>query len=106
MIIANGIIQIKQKAPQNVDPVTGYPRKAESSWGEPIPCQWLQKQKNLLALINNEPHTVQHYDILIDETQIEGEQLRLTDDTGRHLGDFSIIALEELRGVCQIRISV
>ena len=75
MIIPNGTIEFKEKAPGGIDPATGYPSKPKTaSWSEPIP---------------------------------DSEQLRLTDASGKYLGEFSLISPPEpLAAVCEIKLLV
>lgn len=109
MIIPNGTIEFKKKTPGTIDPETGYPQQAtEVGWGEPIPCQFLPINRNLLARTLGEPITKATYTVLIEEQPIpEAEQLRLTDRTGRTLGEFSLIAPPEaLEAVAEIKILI
>lgn len=108
MIIPNGTIQIKQKTSVGgIDPETGYAKRPASvDWNEPIPCQYVVNKYNALATSNNEHITSASYAVLIDEQPIEGQQVRLMDSEGKVLGEFSIIQIEPLEAVCQIRIYV
>lgn len=107
MIIANGTVEIKQKSEAGgLDPVTGFPVKPTASWGDPIPCQYIPVKHNLLAKVNGEPVTLVSYDILIEEREFVAEQVRLKDIAGNLIGEFSIIQIEPLTAVCEIRIRV
>lgn len=107
MIIANGTIEIKHKPEVGgIDPVTGYPRRAEASWGEPVPCQYVPVKHNLLAKINGEPATLASYDIFIEEEAFSSEQVRLKDLRGNLVGEFSVIEVEPLTAVCETRLRV
>lgn len=108
MIIPNGTIQIKQKTSGGgIDPETGYAKRPASvDWNEPIPCQYVVNKYNALAISNNEHITSASYAVLIDEQPFEGQQVRLMDSEGKVLGEFSIIQIEPLEAVCQIRIYV
>ena len=108
MIIPNGTIQIKQKTSGGgIDPETGYAKRPASvDWNEPIPCQYVVNKYNALATSNNEHITSASYAVLIDEQPFEGQQVRLMDSGGKVLGEFSIIQIEPLEAVCQIRIYV
>ena len=106
MIIPNGTIEIKQKTCGGIDPETGYPkRSSDVVWGEPIPCQTLTNKYNSLALSKEgNPIISASYAVLIDEQPFEGEQVRLKDRQGKVIGEFSIIQIETLEAVCEIRI--
>lgn len=106
MIIPNGTIEIKQKTCGGIDPETGYPkRSSDVVWGEPIPCQTLTNKYNALALSKEgNPIISASYAVLIDEQPFEGEQVRLKDRQGKVIGEFSIIQIETLEAVCEIRI--
>lgn len=105
MIIQNGTIQIKQKQAGGIDPETGHPIRSTSvSYGEPIPCQYIANSYNALGQSKGEHVTIASYQVLIDTRDFEAEQIRLTDKTGKIIGDFSVIWIEPLDAVCEIRI--
>lgn len=107
MIIVNGTIEAKHKTGGGgLDPVTGYPKKAEASWGEPIPCQYIPNQHNKLGVVNGEHFTIASYTVLIEEQEFNAEQIRLKDRTGTLLGEFSIMQVEPLEAVCEIRLTI
>lgn len=109
MIIENGTIEVKRKTAGGIDPETGYPVKSsEVSWENPIGCQYSANKYNKLGKVNGEHFTLAQYSILIDEQPFEGvEQIRLTDNrTGKSLGEFSVMEVEPLEAVCQLRILV
>lgn len=110
MIIENGTIEFKQKTPGTIDPKTGYPSKPETNgWMAPIPCQYIPVNRTLLTKSGNgERITKATYMILIEMQALpKSEQLRLTDTTGKSLGEFSMIAPPEtLEAVCEIKIMI
>lgn len=108
MIIPNGTIQIKRKTSGGgINPETGYAnRPASVDWDTPIPCQYVVNRYNALALSDNEHITSASYAVLIDEQPFEGQQARLMDSEGKVLGEFSIIQIEPLEAVCEIRLWV
>lgn len=109
MIIENGTIEFKEKTPGAIDPETGYPSKpAKVGWGEPIPCQFLPNNRNNLGRVKGERFTTATYMVLLEEQPIpESEQLRLTDRSGKALGEFSLIAPPEyLEAVGEIRLLI
>ena len=106
MIIPNGTIEFKQKTSGGIDPETGYAiRSSDVKWSNPLPCQIVTNSHNALALSKQGEHiTSASYQVLIDEQPFEGgEQIRLTYDTGKVLGEFSVKHIEPLEAVCQVR---
>ena len=97
MIIENGTIELKQKTSGGgIDPTMGYPQKPASvDWGTPIPCQYMANK-----------FKTAEYSVLIEEQPFDAEQLRLKDRAGSIVGEFSIIQIEPLEAVCEIRILV
>lgn len=108
MIIENGTIELKQKTSGGgIDPTTGYPQKPASvDWGTPIPCQYMANKYNNLGRVNGEHFKTAEYSVLIDEQSFDAEQLRLKDRKGNVVGEFSIIQVEPLEAVCEIRILI
>lgn len=108
MIIPNGNIEFKHKSAGGLDPVTGFPVKPTSSWGEPIPCQYVPKQLNLQARSGGNAMVTSSYEVYLDMPLSDGasEQLRLTDLQGNVVGEYSLIAMEELVAVQEIKITV
>lgn len=107
MIIQNGTIEIKEKVVSGLDPATGFPVKATSAtYGKPIPCQYSANQYNQLGRVKNEHFTTAHYVILIEQQPFTAEQIRLKDMSGNTLGDYSIMSVETLEAVCELRIIV
>lgn len=106
MIIPNGTIEFKTKSAGGIDPETGYPIKPTSvAWGDPIECQYLVNKYNQLAKTKSEPYTQATYSVLIEsDRHIEGEQVRLKDKAGKTVGEFSVIQVEPLDAVCEVRI--
>ena len=94
MIIENGAIEFKRKAPGAVDPTTGYPTKAQDTeWSDPIPCQYIPVRRTLLSRDSSgERMTTASFRILVEEQRLpDSEQVRLTDGrTGISLGEFSL----------------
>ena len=106
MIVANGNIETKIKSGGGINPETGYPNKPSEAWGEPIPCQFRANSYSNKGRTNGEAFTIASYEILIEEQPYEAEQLRLLNDSGKVLGEFSVIEIEPLPAVCQVRILV
>lgn len=106
MIIANGNIEIKCKAGGGIDGSTGYPVPAESSWSDPVPCQYIPVRLNYLALSNGEPRKDASYEILVEASSFVHEQIRLTDRDGGVIGEFPVISVVPLEAVSQVRIIV
>lgn len=108
MIIENGTIEIKYKKAGGIDPETGFPSlSTEVAWSKPIPCQWSANRFNYLSKSEGGNFTVAHYSILIEsECDFKAEQIRLRDNYGNVLGEFSIQEVQPLPAVCQLRIVV
>lgn len=111
MIIANGTIAIKQKSSSGgIDTATGFPLKTVASWGVPIPCQYRAVKFSYLGrAAEGSAFTLASYEILIEtsgDAPFKGEQIRLSDEHGSVLGEFSIVQVEPLRAVCQTKIIV
>lgn len=107
MIIQNGTIEIKAKTGGGIDPETGHPVKPVNvSWGDPIPCQYSANKYNKLGKYDGEHFTVAQYSVLIEEQPFDAEQVRLKNRDGKVLGEFSVIEIEPLEAVCEIRILI
>lgn len=110
MIIENGTIEFKKKAPGTIDPQTGYPAKAkEAGWSDPIPCQFIPVSRYLLLRTpEGERITKSTYKVLIEMQPLpKSEQLRLKSLDGESLGEFSMIAPPEtLEAVDEIKILI
>ena len=107
MIIPNGFIEVKRKTGGGIDPETGYPVKSDTvEWGDPIPCQYSANKHDWLGRAGGEHFTVAQYEILIEEQPLDTEQIRLSDRAGNTVGEFSIMEVEPLEAVCQLRIMV
>lgn len=107
MIIQNGTIEVKRKTGGGIDPATGYPQKPGSvSWGDPIPCQYWANERDNLGQVNGEHYTLARYEILIEEQPFTAEQIRLKGIGGETVGEFSIMRVEPLEAVCELRILV
>lgn len=109
MIIENGTIRIKAKAGGGIDPVTHNPVKATEAWGEAVPCQWSVNKRDNLGVANGEHFSVASYIVLIDmvlEPPFRGQQLELVSRDYGSLGRYSIISVEPLDAVGQVRILI
>lgn len=107
MIIQNGTIETKAKTGGGINPKTGYPVKPENvSWSEPILCQYSANKYNKLGKYNGEHFTVAQYIVLIEEQPFDAEQIRLKNLNGKVIGEFSIMEVEPLDAVCELRILI
>ncbi|MCM1168900.1 MAG: hypothetical protein NC324_03085 [Bacteroides sp.] len=107
MIIQNGTIEAKRKTAGGIDPVTGFPVvSSDVAWGEAIPCQYSANKHNWLGRVNGERFTVAEYTILIEERPFEAEQIRLKDNLGNVVGEYSVMQIEPLEAVGEIKILV
>lgn len=108
MIIANGYIEFKRKvAGGGISPTTGHPIKVDAySYGAPLACQYIANKQDNLGVIQGEHFRVAIYEILIEERTIDSELLRLSDANGNVIGEYSILSVEPLQAVCEVRILV
>lgn len=107
MLIQNGTIEFKTKTGGGINPETGYPVKPVNvSWSEPIPCQYSANKYNNLGRYNGEHFIVAQYVVLIEEQPFAAEQIRLKDLAGKVIGEFSVIQIEPLEAVCELRILI
>ncbi len=105
MIIANGTIEIKGKDVRGIDPITGHPfEPTGEKWSAPIECQYIATKYNNLGKTNGEHYTVASYTVLIDKQPFDAEQVRLKDRSGKVLGEFSVMQVEPLEAVSELRI--
>ena len=91
-----------------MDTTTGFPRIATPLWGDPIPCQIQPVKVNRLAQSDGEPVIEKSFTVLIEEQTQEftADRVRLKTDTGRTIGEFSVISAEPLEAVGQVKITV
>ncbi len=109
MIIQNGTIETKRKTAGGIDPETGYPvRPSDVAWNGPIPCQYSANKYNGLGKANGEHFTVAEYKILIEDDgrPFDAEQIRLKDMVGNLIGEYSVMQVEPLDAVGEIKILV
>lgn len=106
MIIQNGFIEPKLKKGGGIDSETGYAIEPESIWGKPIPCQYIHNTHNNLGSVNGEHYKIATYTVLIEEQPFCAEQVKLTTLRGREVGEYSIISIEPLVAVDEIRILI
>ena len=107
MIIQNGTIEVKAKTGGGINPETGYPVKPVNvSWSEPIPCQYSANKYNNLGRYNGEHFIVAQYVVLIEEQPFDAEQVKLKNRDGKVIGEFSIMEIEPLEAVCELRILI
>lgn len=108
MIIQNGNIEFKIKTAGGIDPVTGYPQKPSVRWSDKIPCQYVPKQIDLQARSGGNAKATSCYEVYItmplpvDAT----EQIRLTDMSGNVVGEYSMLSMQELVAVQEVKIIV
>lgn len=108
MIIQNGNIEFKIKTAGGIDPATGYPQKPSARWGKPIPCQYVPRQINLQARSDGNATCTSSYEVYLTMPlpNEATEQIRLTDMTGKEIGEYSLLAMEELVAVQEIKITI
>jgi hypothetical protein len=106
MIIPNGTIETKQKTAGGIDPTTGYAAKSATIWSNPVPCQYVPNSHNYLGVASGQHYTQASYTVFIDEQPMNSEQIRLRRTDGSIVGDFSILSVEHLDAVCEMKIIV
>lgn len=108
MIIQNGNIEFKIKTAGGIDPVTGYPQKPSARWSEQIPCQYVPKQIDLQARSGGNAKVTSSYEVYITMPLpvYETEQIRLTDMSGNVVGEYSMLSMQELVAVQEVKIIV
>lgn len=108
MIIENGTIEVLTVVGGGLDEQTGFPCPQEESYGTPIPCQFSPVRYNATAHRDGEPVTQKSFSILIEEQPQEfaADRVRLTNSAGRVIGEFSVISVEALEAVGQVKITV
>ena len=106
MIIQNGTIEPKVKTAGGIDPETGHPVKATTSWGDSIPCQYVPNNCNQLGQVQGEHFTLATYEVYIEEQPFTAEQVRMKDCEGNVIGEYSITSVELLQAVGEIRILI
>lgn len=106
MLIANGTIEIKRLTGGGIDPNTGYHIQPSYTWSNPILCQYYANNYNALGLVADEHFTIASFTVLIEEQELEAEQIKLKDNQGSEIGEFSIISIEHLNAVSEIKILI
>ena len=107
MIMQNGTIELKQTTGGGINPDTGFPNKPTTeTWDEPIPCQYYANKYNNLGRVDGMNFKTASYTILIEEQPFNGEQVRLKSLDGNTVGEFSVISVELLEAVCELKVLV
>lgn len=104
MIIQNGNIEVKKKSGGGIDPETDYPIPATESWEPKIPCQYRANTYSNKGRSNGEAFTIAAYEVLIEGVNFDAERVRLSNLSGRTLGEFSVISAEPLPAVQMTKI--
>nr|DAS89115.1 MAG TPA: hypothetical protein [Caudoviricetes sp.] len=109
MIIDNGVLYTRSatEATPSLDPKTGYPRRAEDEcWHNPIRCQFIARDYSNLTRVQGESVRLAKYEILIEEQPFTAGAVRLEDVFGGVVCEASVIEIEPLTAVGQIRILI
>lgn len=109
MIIDNGVLYTRAatEATPSLDPKTGYPRRAEAEcWRNPIRCQFRARDYSNLTRVQGEAVRLAKYEILIEEQPFTAGAVRLEDVFGGVVCEASVIEIEPLQAVGQIRILI
>lgn len=107
MIIPNGTIEVLTTSDGGLNPTTGFPTKPKETWGAKIDCQFSPVRQDYLAkTVNSEPYSALSFSILIEAATFTGDRVRLSDRDGNSIGEFSVVSVEPLEAVGQVRITV
>lgn len=109
MIIENGTIQAQStETGGGIDPTTGYPVTATSTWSNAIACQYRTNTFSYRGKTKpGEAFTIASYEILIEAAaDFTPGRIRLLNDKGEVLGEFTVIEHEQLNEVGILRILV
>ena len=103
---SNGSVAFKEKSGGGINPITGYPVAATVSWKTAIDCRYAKNSENLQAKEQGEPIVQVNYTIYIAGDNTQSEQLRLYDNGGNLLGEFSVISTEyiDTKGITKITV--
>ena len=109
MIIQNGTVEVKTARGGGIDSTTGHPVKKDSSWGCPIPCQYVPVTHDKRAItVDDDHYTMASYMVLVEEQPFctRGEQVRLRDWHGGVVGEYSVASIEYLEAVCETKLII
>lgn len=104
-ITANGTVSFCTKTGGGLDETTLMPIAATKVWGTAVGCNWQLISQNLLAKDpQRESYTNAKYVIYVPIGTEITERLKLGDNNGNPLGEFSAISIERLydKGVIKI----
>lgn len=111
MIIANGTVAFKLKSqPPGLDPETGYPVHPGTAavWSQPVACQIVAASLDLQAktAATGSPLKSVRWVIYVEAQPLPqaSEQIRLSDDRGESIGDYTITQIEPLDAVSEVRL--
>jgi len=107
MIIRNGTVQFVTLENGGLDD-NGYPTPPSKTYGEGVPCQYMPAKRDLQARANEEAVRELGFTILLEMSVHlrPTEMLRLSDRFGREIGEYSVISIEPLDAVQQVKILV
>lgn len=105
MIIANGTLEFGRMTGGGIDN-NGYAKAGNVTWDSPIPCQYYANVKNNLGRSNGEAIVSAQYVILIEQTDVTTERIRLKSLSGAVIGEFSVISETQLDCVSETQILV
>ena len=109
MIVENGRIQVLEKSETTVYDENGFPSESEAVWGAEFPCQFKAAwYSNKAKSENSGTYVSASFEILIElpEEVFDYEQLRLYDNFGKIVGEYSVTSATPLAVVGLLRIIV
>lgn len=83
---------------------SGNPIAVSETWTEPIPCHIDTVTDNTKGTYEDGKFRQQSYKIFLEIMPVDSTKVRLTNNEGKHLGDFQIQRIEKLDRVKRIRI--
>ena len=109
MIIPNGTIEFITNSNGGLDK-DGYPVKSDQTYGPVVPCQYQANTRNTIGKNNGETFIKATYSILIEWLDFKSdgktERIRLKSVSGNLIGEYTVLDIEPLPAVCQVRILV
>lgn len=109
MIIPNGTIEFIHSCPGSLDE-DGYPSTSCQCYGPAVPCQYTANVRNSIGKTNGETFVKASYAILVEWLNFKHDdqtgRIRLRSRSGNTVGEYSVLDIEPLDAVCQLRILV
>lgn len=102
----NGTIQVITRTADAINPSTGDPVPATELAGPEIQCHIKAINQSNKGIYEGGTFSQSTYEILIEARDIEGNRLRIKNNKGNDLGDFTIQSIEHLDITNRTKITV